>query len=188
MPNKLRVYAGRRKHLIAIVGAIAIVIGLFVIKYQQYAYALSWHCFHGNSAQIGGHRVTLPIWWWKEDSHAYDTALLVRASVTHTYLRPTIVVSPAFPGAIRDTNQEELQAAQAAISEKHKTAAGTLSSLVIINTKAFTMYCEREDFTTYGVDLSSNLFCTIAKVQYAFTYNGPPDREKEAQSIFSSLE
>lgn len=188
MQNDLEKYANGRKWLIGSVIILALLIGLLCVKYYQYAYALSWHCLHGSYAQIGGHRVELPLLWWKADAQAYDTVNLVRAGVANTYLKPEIVVSPAFPGAIRDSDQEELQAMQAAISRSHESPGGESSSLVVISTKALTMYCQRKDIIASGVSISTNLFCTAAKVQYAFTYNGPPNRVKEAQAIFSTLE
>jgi hypothetical protein len=60
---------------------LALVIGLVCIQYHTYAYAIAWHCFHGNCARLtGGYQVSLPILWWKQDSGAYHRSLLVRAS------------------------------------------------------------------------------------------------------------
>jgi hypothetical protein len=43
--------------------AIALMSGLLFAKYRMYAYAVAWHCVHGNYAEVGGHKVKLSILW-----------------------------------------------------------------------------------------------------------------------------
>ena len=189
MLKRLATQGKNRKWLAVIAVAFALMIGLLCFKYHRYAYAAAWHCTHGNYAELAGHRVKLPILWWKEDAHAYDTVLLERACPANTYLKPEIVVSPAIPGSIRDTDQDELKATQAAISSRNQDSfVGTSSLLVVLSPRPFNLYCKRENIVTSGIVLSSNLFCLAPKAPYSFTYDGPPTREKEAETILSSLE
>jgi hypothetical protein len=104
-------------------------------------------------------------------------------------LEPKIVISPAFPGEVRGTDQEELKSATIAISLKNrKSIHGTTWSLVTLNARQFTLYCQRLDSAPFGIHLFINLYCGVATVPYSFSYNGPPTYEKEAESILSTLE
>ena len=179
----------RRKWMVLIIVAPAMVLGLLCLDLRRYAYAATWHCLHGDYAEIGGHRVKLPIFWWKQDAHAYDTSLLVRACLANTINKPEIIVSPAIPGETRDTDEEELRATQDDISSRNRGSnPRTSSSLVVLHTRPFTLYCKKENIVVSGIDLDSNLFCHVARGPYLFSYDGSPSREIEAESILSSLE
>lgn len=189
MLNKIAGQAKQRKLLVAGVVALSLIIGLLCIEYERYAYAVAWHCVHGNYAKIAGHRVRLPLLWWKEDAHAYDTTLLVRACPANTYLKPEIVVSPTISGEMGDTNQEELKSAQTVISLKnHNSIAGPSLSLVTLTSRPFTLYCVKEEAAPYGIALYANLSCHAANVPYSFTYDGHPMHEKDVELILSTIE
>ena len=65
---------------------------------------------------------------------------------------------------------------------------GMSSSLIILDAKPFVLYCEKIDTKILGLDATNHLSCEAAKVSYIFIYDGPPNYEKEAESILSSLE
>ena len=142
--------AKRRKPLFAGTVVLALVIILLSVEYHPYAYAVAWHCVHGNYAEIGGHRVRLPVLWWKEKADAYDTSLLVRACPARTFIKPEITISPTPPGSVRDTDRQELDSIQALVSSaNHNALTGTSSSLVILNPKPFTLYCKKRRFCAF---------------------------------------
>jgi hypothetical protein len=177
--------------------AIALMSGLLFAKYRMYAYAVAWHCVHGNYAEVGGHKVKLSILWWKERAHAHETSdmrdhdeWLARACPSNKLdEKPEIDVSPAIPGEVENTQLEELKLTQSVISTlSHNSAKGWSHSLVTLTPRPFTVYCIRDDLTIFGDDVLSRLTCYTAKLPYRFIYDGPPTREKEAESILSSLE
>jgi hypothetical protein len=171
----------RWKSLITLIAALTLVIGLVNVEYGQYAYAVAWHFIHGNYAEIAGHRVNLPLLWWQENSNSDNTTLLVRAERSVSI---EIKVRPAFPDEVRDTTQELLNSTQTFVSNR-KSSAGvqTVVSMVTLNPKPFTLYCKRED-----TGIFTDLRCLAARVPYVFIYDGTPTREREAETILSSLE
>jgi len=183
--------AKSHKLIVASIAAVALVAGLLCVQYYLYAYAMAWHCLHGSYAEAGGHRLRLPISWWKQGTGSYDTYLLVRASPYVGSPESQIVVSPAGPGEIWKTNGEELQATQTMIStmNSHRHSDMVQSSfLVVLNSKRFTLYCRREESELQGIDILSHVSCDASGVPYSYTFDGPPAYEKEAESILSTLE
>jgi hypothetical protein len=188
--NSFKVSGFSRLLLIAFTIASFALMGCALNQYHQYAYALAWHCVHGNNAEVGGRRVRIPILWWREsDPNAYDTSLLVRSYPANILNRPQIVVRPTLPGEVQDNDLQGLRTSQAIITLQNKDAfLKKQSSLVSLNPKAFTLYCVREDITPFGVAILSTLSCRAAKTHYSFTYSGSPALEKEAELILSTLE
>jgi hypothetical protein len=177
------------KPVLAGFGVLLIVFGLLSAEYHRYIGAIAWHCAR-NYAEIAGHRVRLPLLWWKEeDTNAYDTSLLVRACRGCTILEPQVVVSPMVKGEVHSTDQEVLNFTQAIISaEIHNSTVKTSPSLVVLKPKAFTLYCARLDLAPFGRRVSSSLFCRAARIPYSISYQGSPTWEREVESILSTLE
>jgi len=187
--NKLVSFTKRRPLFFASLIAVAVAGGLLCAEFRLYAYAVIWHRAHGDFATIGGHRVKLPTLWWKEDADAYDTSLLERAGHSNTFLASQIVVSPAIPGEMRDSDEEELKSTQAIVAIRNRSlSAGTTLSTITLYPKPFKLYCTREGSVISGVKLYSQLLCEAARVPYSFIYNGNPTQENEAESILSTLE
>jgi hypothetical protein len=163
--------------------------GLLLRRYRPYISASIWHRLHGNYAQIGGHRVRVPKLWWRADDAAYNTPLLLRALPSTNFARPQIVVNSAITGEVRGSDQEELESTERSITlQKKAQSSGTSVSLVVINAKAFTLYCHKEEAAPMGIKLYSHLTCHAAAVPYTWIYQGPPMFEGEAESILSTVE
>jgi hypothetical protein len=164
--------------------------------YHPYAYAIAWHCFHGNHTEIAGHRVTLPLLWWKEKSHTdYDTYLLRRASPANPIAESEILVGPEKPQDILDTDEKVLKNRQDSIasvnSNPHRFSPWTL---VVVHPTAFTLYCTRATFGMPSLLITNvSLFCEATRLPYSFNFRGSgygktPIYEPEAISILSSLD
>jgi len=164
---------------------ILVIIGLFGVKYQNYIYAVVWHSVHGNYVQVDGHRMKLPLLWWKREADTYDTTLLVRAARFRTPLESTITVDPLLLGEASDTDQEVLRIAQAMVSSRQNNSTWDVVSLVTITPKPFNLYCMRDDLSLVGY---INIMCHAATARYSYTYQGHSIHEKEAMQIFSSIE
>ena len=156
-------------------------------RYHSYVAAKRWHLIEGNDVQIGAYKISLPQLWWRTDDAAYDTPLFLRATESNTSLGPQIVVAPAITGEVRGTEQEELEITERLITVDNKGDMGRSASLVVLKTKPFTLYCEKEEASPMGVKLYSHLTCHAAAIPYTFIYQGPPMFEIEAELILSTL-
>jgi hypothetical protein len=183
-------HSKRRNSLIWGFSFAALIVALLLCnEYRRYAVAIVWHCVHGNYAEVGGNRVKLPLWWWKESTSAWKTSVLTRASSSRAVFEPQIEVKPALPGAIPETDQEALESARAIVSSNNRqSAVGARSSLVTLKPTPFPLYCARNDAAPSGEPVFTTLYCHTARVSYVFTYSGPTMREKEAESILSTLQ
>lgn len=189
MPNKIARQSNRRKLFFTSIVALVFVIGILCIEYYRYAYIVNWHYIHGNFAEIGRYRVSLPYLWWKNGTESNNSSFLLRACPLNTFSKPELEVSPAIPGEVMDTEQEELKSTQKVISAlNHKGIEGWSQSLVTLTPRSFTLYCIRQDEVLYRSNIDTILTCHAAKLPYSFRYSGPSAYEKEAESILSSLE
>jgi hypothetical protein len=176
-------------------GKISILILLLAVlafRYRQYAYAILWHCEHGNYASFPGHRIRLPLFWWEErDTSQWETYLLRRAN-THSELAQLsqIQVShiiPAFQMTITNTDQEAMDQIQKVISSLNaKNESASRETLVTIKANKMTLYCVRSEL---GLPLfpMAMLNCDAPKFPYSISM-GPITQENEAKSVLSTLE
>lgn len=163
-------------------------ISIISFHYRYYVFAIAWHGIHGNYAEVGGHRVKLPLLWWAEDdAYRYDTRLLLRAD-TYNLVGSEIAIGPALLGSVRDTDVDELKAVELLITTTTRTKnSGVSSSLVVIRTKPFAAYCEKTEFSPFDIPVANNLYCIAPKFPYQLVYSGRSVHENEAESILSTL-
>jgi hypothetical protein len=194
--NRLAGQAKSRKYLVAGMIATALMICLLSIRYRRYAYAVAWHCVHGNHAEIGGRQVSVPVLWWKERAHGHATSdfqdnneWLERACPSSTFPRPEIEISPVIPGAVADTDREEYDLTRRVVSSLNEhSAKGCSHSLIVLPAAKFSLYCVRSNAALNEFYMLDQLSCNSTKLQYSFGYSGPSGREKEAEAIFLSLQ
>ena len=174
----------------AIIAALTLPIIWAAIQYNRYAYAIGWHCLHGNYAQVGSYRVRVPLLWWgQRDSTHYKSYLLLRAFPFNTRLQTRLTVRSTLPVDVPKTDQEASELVQTLIASKDaKATAGTSSSMVILRAKHFSLYCEKLEFTPFAIPLNTSLFCSAAGVPYTWNYFGPSSNEREAELVLSTLE
>ena len=178
-----------RKFIIAIATAMLILAAIFGAKYRSYTFTVVWHWMHSSNVEIAGHKISLPTLWWKEKAEDYDTYLFRRACSSAIFPPPGIIVRPAPPRVVQQSDQDVLSSLQMLIAARQKDpVAGTSSSLVVLHTRRFPLYCEKIDTKVLGVDLTSHLSCEAARLSHTFTYDGSPHYEQEAESILSTLD
>ena len=169
-----------------------LVFAVLAFRYRQYAYAILWHCEHGNYASFPGHRIRLPLFWWEEqDTSQWETYLIKRATTRFNRVQvPDIEVShiiPAFQMTIVNTDEEEMDKIQRVISSFNaRKESASRETLVTIKAKSMTLYCMRSDL---GMSLfqTAMLSCNAPKFPYSVTF-GPTTQEGEAESVLSALE
>jgi len=194
--NNIGRQSKRRKLFFVAIVALALLVGALCMNFRRYAYAVAWHCTHGEYAEVGGQRVRLPLLWWKEGTHAHDTEdlrdrneWLARACRSNEFEIPEINVSQESPGEAPDADQDELRLTKDLVSAMYRHPVwGWSGSLVTLTPRRFTLYCSKDDEVIFGVDVFNGLTCHAAKIPYTFRYSGPPANEQEAEAILSSME
>lgn len=164
--------------------------GGFLWTNREDVRAVAWHCAHGNYAEVAGHRVKLPLLWWKDDDAPYRTILLVRACNSCGVVQPGVLVSPMLAGQVWSSDEDNLKAVQKMIAGRNKSSLDPArSSLVTIRSPAFVLYCEKDESVGALTTLpNSSLFCEAANLAYSFSFDGDPRFEKEAESLLSTLQ
>jgi hypothetical protein len=152
-----------------------------------YASALLWHHRNGDYTDVGGHKVRLPLLWSRKDISGHQTVELVRAWPMTEFPKPSIRVSPTYPGQTKQTDQDELDHIQGLISYENATLFRK-SYLVVLKPRPFVLYCEKSNSYPRDGEIDGNLDCKAARIPFKFDYHGPPQHEKDAESILSSLE
>lgn len=61
-------------------------------------------------------------------------------------------------------------------------------SMVSFSGKKFNYYCIKDSLSVLNTNTFITLNCYAAKLPYSLDYFGPPTLEKEAESIFESIE
>jgi hypothetical protein len=137
--------------------------------------AIAWHCTHGNYAEVAGHRVKLPLLWWKNDEDApYRTVLLVRACVSCGVVQPELQARPLLPGQAWSSDEDNLKAMQKMVKERGGPFSDQARrSLVTLRSPAYVFYCKKEESTSRIADLPDNeLFCEAANLPFSFLFDG----------------
>ena len=191
--------ARRGKLLAVVVAFVVVVAALPAIRYRRYAYAIAWHCRHGNYAEFSGHRVTLPLSWWEEkDTVRWEQYFLKRACPGAACLEPEIDVTRVVPSQellIPASDQAEMDQREQAIARLngrvHSTSPVALTASVLtIRTRSRTLFCEKIAMRNGKTVRNSFLDCGAARFPYTILSSsfGMPWREREIESILSTLE
>jgi hypothetical protein len=114
---------------------------------------------------------------------------LARACPSRSFPRPEINVSKAIAGEVAETDAEEFDVTRRVTSSLNQNPPmGWSHSLVVLTASRFTLYCEQDRLTLAGLEMSDDLSCRTAGLQYSFGYSGPPEHERDAEEIFTSLQ
>ena len=177
-------YRKRPKLAASVVGTVLLLV-LMAISCQRYLFAIAWHCVHGNSAEMASYRIKVPLFWWKADTDVYGESRLVRAtSIFASDSAPEVTVDLVNPGKERATNDDEMKAVQQLVARQRQSAGGTSTTFVLIHSGLFDLSCFKHFITPPPGNI---LVCRATGIRYSFNYDGPSIYEKEAESIFSSL-
>ena len=96
---------------------------------------------------------------------------------------------PADEDEVLDSDREQLEDSRDFVTGLNQhPRKGWSSSLVVLRSKSFSLYCDRTDYLSSGDKPYTNLTCHAARVPHLFLYSGPTAREPEAESILSTME
>ncbi len=189
MQNMLARLSNSMKVIIAVISLVLIVFGSLSVRYRRYAYAVRWHCVHGNYVEIDGYRAKLPLLWWESGPDTHGRTLLSRAYASSGHSAPVIHIDPAGPGEVANSEQEELELTESSVRVlSHNAQEGWTHSLLVLKPKQFDFYCTKIDESLFGMAFDTTLVCHAAKLKYSFTYQGSSALEKEAETLLSSVE
>ena len=182
----MRLFTSKSVFRVGMVALASIIVFFFAFRYRGFAYAITWHCFHQAVVRFGGHEVDIPRLWWVANTDRWG-----RTSIVRDYGGPSeaeIEVSPAGPEVVAADDVEQSRMAQALASLMGRDPGpGWAISVVTLRAKNSTWYCEGEDATALGRHVFSTLTCNAPRIPYSLKYHGPPEKEKEAESIFASF-
>lgn len=179
----------RRVLTVVVLTLLLLAIALFSAQYRQYAYAKVWHCLHGSSITFGVYKIGVPGLWWAEGKDNAGRIEVVRAFKTTAFSEPKIEVSPATPGQVADNEIEQLRLVTAVVSLRSRDPLpGWTHSLMTLQAKNSRWYCMKDEQTILGYRIFTSLTCNSPRIPYTLYYNGPAEQEKEAKSIFRTLQ
>ena len=177
-----------RKLLITLLLIAVLTCGGFAVQYRRYAYAILWHCVHKSSIRFGMQRIEVPKLWWVAKTDNYGRISIVRA-YSAPLNEPEIEVGPTSPGVMAKSDAEQLRLANAVVSGMNlDPQAGWTHSVVILGAKSSMWYCIRDTMAILGRNVFTSLECNSPQVPYSLHYQGPPEQEKEAKSIFATFQ
>lgn len=183
------------KVLWRVAGGFGLILGLLTVSaiFFTDTESLFWHLRNGNKTRIAGHEVVLPISWWrsldKGDTGTIERAYLRRdptgASIDVRYPGPT--EKPTTDKETFATFQRMADFANARM-KSHLQASksngpGSRWSATVIQTKAFPLYCIRNEIGPYIASLT----CTSSHINYMIVYDGSVGTEQEAKRILSTM-
>jgi hypothetical protein len=164
-------------------------IGIFAAQYRRYGYAILWHCVHRSTIGFGEHKIQIPELWWATKADNYGKISISRAYRSAIISEPQIEVGPSTPGELTDSDGEQSRIADAVVSDMNRNPKlGWTHSVMVLRANESTWYCTRADQTILGKDVFTTLQCNAPRIPYSFYYGGPPEQEKEAESIFITFQ
>jgi len=167
---------------------VILALGFYALRYRRYAYAAAWHCFHSNNVKVGEHQFTIPTVWWVEKKNAGRISV-VRACKSTALVYPEIEVDPVSEEAVVATDDEQSRRLQEVVSTLNlHSQPGFTASFGVVKSKVFVWSCVRMEETILGRNFSTQLICHASRIPYSLDYQGPPEREAEAKSIFASFQ
>jgi hypothetical protein len=191
--------ARRGKLLTAVIPFVILLAAVPAIRYWRYAYAIAWHCQHGNYATFPGHRVKLPLSWWEEkDTVRWEQYVLKRACAGVVCIESQINVTRVVPSqeaSIPASDQAEMDQRERAIAvvngHAHPNSPVALTASALrLGTRSQSLFCEKIAMRIGKRVGSPYLNCEAARFPYTVMTStfGPPSIEQEVESILSTLE
>ena len=173
---------------LALIAAISAA-GFFAAQYRQYAYAMAWHYRHDASFTLGEHEIEVPKKWWAgAKADGVGRISIFRASKSSAFFQPKIEVGPASPGQMTESDDEQLRLANRVVAaERGDAQSGWTFSVTTLRSRNSTWYCIRDAEVVLGKHVYTSLTCNASRLPYTLIYQGPPEQEKEAESIFASF-
>jgi hypothetical protein len=190
----------RVKRLILIAVASLVVVICVVLSstvYRKYFFAIGWHLRHGNHTVIEGRRVTVPLFWWREDFYGGGIGLIratPRVGIPHGWHIMWYDTDSGLewqPIADRQRSVTDEDAMRATLDAmKHPVFSepkyADVVTLVTIKGRGHPIYCRSEATTDFSPFVT--LDCRMAGSSLMFSYMLDPDYEKTAEKILSTME
>jgi Zn-dependent protease len=186
--------ASDRKPLLIIATASAVLLATVTIAPTVPLRAMLWHYRHGNSAQLAGYRVHVPLLWQASTRqyHGVGYTSLERTAPSG-YLRQTPYISISPPDSDPDdppaeSDEQLLEQMRRQIDLVNRKVPGSSATLVILKTRHLALYCEKIVYIPKEMEPDTDLWCRTPHTTNYFSYYDPSANEPEAESILSSVQ
>lgn len=164
-------------------------IAVFAAQYRRYAYAAVWHHRHNSSIRFGEHEIQITRLWWPVKPDNYGRISILRASKSSVLLEPEIEVVPAIPGQVAESDDQQSSLANKVVAAgRPDPQSGWTFSVTTLQSKDSTWYCLRDAVLILGKEAFTMLTCNASRVPFTLNYKGPPEQEREAESIFATFQ
>lgn len=168
--------------------AVLIIVSI-VINYDrnsEFRTATAWHKAHGNAFHIDGHKLSLPENWWEKGAGEGGKSFAVKASRDLTHISQSgITVDQKGPEEGKRSEEEIRKTLESFVdNDKKKGNSLTESSLIVVNAVSTKMYCLRTLLERKDVELR----CDVIGAPIVIKSIGPPETEKEIESILSTFD
>jgi hypothetical protein len=180
--------SARRFVILICVLAAALITVLFFINYarnSEFRTAAAWHKAHGNVFLVDGHKLVLPQDWWEKGEGQDGKLFAVKASKDLTHLSQSAITVDRKGVEESKKSEEEIRKSLESFVNNDKETGNdvTQSSLVIVSAVSTNMYClktllERKDL---------ELRCDVVGTPIVIKSIGPPESEKEIESVLSTF-
>ena len=167
------------------VAVIAFAAVILIAGYSDYLHALLRRGFDGDRADFIGHKIRLPIFWFKGDKLLFGESFVGRAYPSYLIWKPAVSATPISPNEVKGTDAEVIERRRAMLKILAEKLDKTKSSTTVdIHSKAFTLYCIKDRLGPIAAALS----CRAAGLPFILNYSGPMSVEPEAEMMLSSFE
>ena len=173
----------------ACIFAAGLIIVLLFVNYsrnREFRAAGAWHTAHGNFFLFDGHRINLPQDWWERSEDVDGKHFAVKASrdLAHTS-QCAITVDRKGVEETKRSDAEIRKTLESIVrKEKEGGAEVTQSRLVVVSASSTNMYCLRTLLERKELELR----CDVVRTPIVITAIGPPESEKEIESILSTFD
>lgn len=168
--------------------AAALITGLLLISYarnSEFRTAAAWHKAHGNIFLVDGHKLILPQDWWEKGEGEDGKSFAVKASRDLTHLSQSAITVDRKGVEESKRSEEEIRnSLESFVNTDKKTGNDVAqSSLVAIRATSTNMYCLKTLLEGKDVELR----CDVVGAPIVIKSIGPPESEKEIESILSTF-
>lgn len=167
------------------VAVVIVVLGIDYARNGEFRTAAGWHKTHGDIFLVDGHKLNLPQDWWVKSGGEAGKSFAVKASRDLTHISKSAITIDLKGVEESKRSEEEIRKSlESFVNNDKKTGSNvTQSSLVFVSAVSTDMYCLKTFLE--GQDLE--LRCDVVGTPIVIKSIGPPESEKEIESILSTF-
>jgi len=167
----------------------AMIIVFLLVNYarnSEFRTAAEWHKAHGNIFLVDGHKLNLPQDWWEKGEGEDGKFFAVKASRDLTHVSQSAITVGQKGVEESKRSEEEIRNALESFVDNDKKKGNDVnqSSLVVVRAVSINMYCLKTLLEGKNLELR----CNVVGATIVIKSIGPPETEKEIESILSTFD